>query len=402
MKATGRKAIFVIFLFLLFFGLVSRGSAAEVGVSADSVTVGCSNSFSGPLAFCGLEMVKYGAEIYFKQINDQGGVQGRKVIMKSYDDGYDPTKALVNTKRLVEQDKVFCILEPQGSSPVEATIDYLEQQKVPLLFPFQGLPLKGRMVFTAHTVYPREAEIVVDWMVQKKGFKRIGMIYQDDAYGYTYRDTATPRLKSMNMELAAQEPVKRTSIDLSAQMAKLSQDNLDALWMILTPGPGAMAIKEAKKEGWTKTKLFATGPLTDESFIILSGGEGEGVWGFSDWPDPVHSKKPAIAEYRAALQKYAAGHVPNRYSLFGYFYAKLFAEALNRAGKDVTREKLVTTMESMKNWENGVIPPVSFSKDSHAAEQSGFMVEVKNNVFQPLSGWVSLENGKLVERPLGE
>jgi len=204
------------------------------------------------------------------------------------------------------------------------------------------------------------------------------------------------------MDLVAQESVKRGAIDLSAQMAKLKQADLDALMVILVPGPGAMAIKEAKKGGWTKTRLISSGPLTDEKFIILADGEGEGVWGFSLWPDPVHSKKPAVVEYRKILDKYSPGHVPNRYSLFGYFYAKLFAEALQRMGKEVTRDKLIKTLEGIKNWENGIISPVSFSDADHEAQKDGFMVEVKGNVFMPISGWLSLDKGKLVERPLGE
>jgi len=400
MKMTWKRAVVGVFLFLVLFW-IETSAAAEVGVTSDSVVVGCSNSFSGPLAFCGTEMVKHGIEIYFRQINEQGGINGRKLIMKSYDDAYDPTRAVANTKRLVEEDKVFCILEPQGSSPVAATLD-LEKQKVPLLFPFQGLPLPGRTVFTATTSYPRDAEIVIDWLVKTKGFKRIGMIYQDDQYGSAYLDTALKKLKGTGMELAAQESVKRGALDLSAQMVKLKQADLDVLWIVLVPGPGAMVLKEAKKEGWTKTKLLATGPLTDEKFIILSAGEGEGVWGFSVWPDPVHSQKPGVVEYRNLLQKYVPGHEPNRYSIFGYFFAKLFVEGLKGTGKDVTRGKLVEALEGIKNWRNDIILPVSFSKENHAAQESGFMVEVRKNVFQPISGWQSEKDGKLVESPLGE
>jgi branched-chain amino acid transport system substrate-binding protein len=206
----------------------------------------------------------------------------------------------------------------------------------------------------------------------------------------------------MGLELVALESVKRGAIDLSAQMAKIQQANPEILLLILVPGPGAMAIKEANKMGWTKTKLISSGPLTDEKFIILSGGEGEGVWGFSLWPDPVHSKKPAMVEYRKILEKYAPGHTPNRYSLFGYFYAKLFAEGIQRTGKDLTREKFIKALEGIKKWENGIISPVSFSDIDHEAQKDGFMVEVKGNVFKPISGWINLEAGKLVERPLGE
>lgn len=386
---------------LMTMSFAARGFA-EVGVTDQSILVGCSNSFSGPLAYTGTEIVKYGIEIYFNHVNDRGGVNRRKLIHKSYDDGYDPTKAVANNKRLVEQDGVFCILSPQGTSPIFASLEYLEQQKVPLIFPFQGVSLKGKLIFTSFTSYPLETEIVTHWLVKKKGFKKIGMIYQDDKYGLTYRDTAVETLKSLGSELVVQESVKRGAIDLSAQMAKLQQADLDVLLVILVPGPGAMAIKEAKKAGWTKTKLISSGPLTDEKFIILAGGEGEGVWGFSLFPDPVHSMKPAVVEYRKILEKQVPGHVPNRYSLFGYFYAKLFAEAAQRAGKDITREKLIKTMEGIKNWENGIISPVSFSETDHEAQKDGFMVEVKGNVFKPISGWIGLEGGKLVERPLGE
>jgi branched-chain amino acid transport system substrate-binding protein len=397
-----RISWFVVVFVTLFTLGIFGGASAEVGVTKDSVLVGCSNSFSGPLAFTGTELIKFGTEVYFNHINKKGGINGRKLLLKTYDDSYDPTKAVSNTKRLVLQDKVFCILSPQGTSPIFATLDFLKEQKVPLYFPFQGAPLRGKLIFTSFTFYPKEAEIVLHWLVKKKGFKRIGMIYQDDKYGYLYRDQAVKTLKSLGMKLAALESVKRGTIDLSAQMAKLGQADLDALLVILVPGPGAMAIREAKKAGWTKTKLIASGPLTDEKFIILSGNQGEGVWGFSLWPDPVHSQKPAVVEYRKILEKYAPGHVANRYSLFGFFYAKLFCEALKRAGKNPTREDLIKATEGIKDWKNGIITPVSFSATDHQAQEDGFMVEVKGNVFKPISGWLSLEKGKLAEQPLGE
>lgn len=106
------KILFTLFSVSLIILICGKGWA-EVGVTERSILVGCSNSFSGPLAFTGTELVKYGIEIYFNHINERGGIHGRKLIHKSYDDGYDPTKAVANTKRLVEEDKVFCILSPK-------------------------------------------------------------------------------------------------------------------------------------------------------------------------------------------------------------------------------------------------------------------------------------------------
>ncbi len=387
-------------ILLIIFSFSAASLRAEVGVTDTSVLVGCSNSFSGPLVYPGTQLVNFGLEVYLKHINAQGGIHGRKILTKYYDDSYKPQNAVANTKRLVEQDGVFAILSSQGTSPVMATVKYLTSEKVPLLFPFQGVPISGvKTIFTSYIPYPTQSEIVVTWLVKEKGFKRIGMLYQDDKYGYTFRDPAKKVLAGMGLELVAAESYKRGTVDLSAQIAKLKKANLDACLLVATPKPGAGALKEAHKQGWKGTKLISSGPLTDEKFVILSGGVGEGVWGLSLWPDPVNSKMAGIVEYRDMLKKYAPDNKPNRYSLFGYFYAKLFVEGLKRAGKNLTRDSYVAALEGMKNWDNGIIPPVSFSGDNHLAQSAGFMVEVQGNVFRPISDWISLEGGKLVKQP---
>jgi len=388
----------LIVLIALFFAVAVNDVNAEVGVTDNSILVGCSNSFSGPLVYPGTQLVNNGLEAYIGYINAQGGVNGRKILTQYYDDGYKPQNAVGNTKRLVEQDKVFAILASQGTGPVMATVKYLTQNKVPLLFPFQGVPLSGqKTIFTSFTPYPNQSELVVTWLVKIKGFKRIGMLYQDDKYGYTFRDPAKKTLAKYGLKLIAAESYKRGAKDLSAQVAKLRKANLDACLLVATPPPGATFLKEAHKQGWKNTKIISSGPLTDEKYINLSGGVGEGVWGLSLWPDPVHSQDPAVIEYRKIVDKYGKDRdkTPNRYSLYGYFYAKLFVEGLKRAGKNVTRESYIAALESIKDWENGMVPPVSFSGSDHLTQNSGFMVEVQRSVFRPISGWLTLKEGTL-------
>jgi ABC-type branched-subunit amino acid transport system substrate-binding protein len=374
----------LIVLIALFLAVAVNDVNAEVGVTDNSILVGCSNSFSGPLVYPGTQLVNNGLEAYIGYINARGGVNGRKILTQYYDDGYKPQNAVGNTKRLVEQDKVFAILASQG--------------KVPLLFPFQGVPLSGqKTIFTSFTPYPNQSELVVTWLVKIKGFKRIGMLYQDDKYGYTFRDPAKKTLAKYGLKLVAAESYKRGAKDLSAQVAKLRKANLDAVLLVATPPPGATFLKEAHKQGWKNTKIISSGPLTDEKYINLSGGVGEGVWGLSLWPDPVHSQDPAVIEYRKIVDKYGKDRdkTPNRYSLYGYFYAKLFVEGLKRAGKNVTRESYIAALEGIKDWKNGMIPPVSFSGSDHLTQNSGFMVEVQRSVFRPISGWLTLKEGTL-------
>ncbi len=387
----------LIVLIALFFAV--NDVNAEVGVTDNSILVGCSNSFSGPLVYPGTQLVNNGLEAYIGYVNAQGGVNGRKILTQYYDDGYKPQNAVANTKRLVDQDKVFAILGSQGTSPVGATVKYLAQNKIPLLFPFWGEPTPGaKYIFNSFTRYPSQAELVVTWLVKIKGFKRIGILYQDDKYGYTFRDPGQKMLQKFGLKWAGAESYKRGVKDLSAQVAKLRKANLDAVLLVATPPPGATFLKEAHKQGWKNTKIISSGPLTDEKYINLSGGVGEGVWGLSLWPDPVHSQDPAVAEYRKIVDKYGKDRdkTPNRYSLFGYFYAKLFVEGLKRSGKNVTRESYITALEGIKDWQNGMIPPVSFSATDHLAQSSGFMVEVQQGVFRPISGWLTVKEGTLI------
>ncbi len=393
-----RFSVLAIILLGVFVFAVNS-SYAEVGVTDTSILVGCSNSFSGPLVYPGTQLVNNGLEAYFGYINNQGGVHGRKIITQYYDDGYKPQNAVANTKRLVDQDKVFAILSSQGTGAVMATVKFLTQNKVPLLFPFQGVPISGqKTIFTSFTPYPNQSELVVTWLVKVKGFKRIGILYQDDKYGYTFRDPAKKTLAKFGLKLIAAESYKRGAKDLSAQVAKLRNADLDACLLVATPPPGAAFIKEAHKQGWKDTKIISSGPLTDEKYINLSGGVGEGIWGLSLWPDPVNSNDPAVVEYREIMEKFGKDRdkTPNRYSLYGYFYAKLFVEGLKRAGKNLTRESYIAALEGVKEWQNGIIPAVSFSATNHSAQNSGFMVEVQKEVFRPISGWLTLKGGKLV------
>ena len=388
----------VLGIILLLSIAVGTGANAEVGVTDDSILVGCSNSFSGPLVYPGTQLVNNGLEAYFGYVNDRGGVHGRKILTQYYDDGYKPQNAVANTKRLVEQDKVFAIVSSQGTGAVMATVKYLTQNKVPLIFPFQGVPISGqKTIFTSFTPYSNQSELVVTWLVKVKGFKRIGILYQDDKYGYTFRDPANKTLAKFGLKLVAAESYKRGAKDLSAQVAKLRKANLDACLLVATPPPGAAFLREAHKQGWKDTKIISSGPLTDEKYINLSGGVGEGIWGLSLWPDPVNSMEPAVVEYREIMEKYGKDRdkTPNRYSLYGYYYAKLFVAGLQRAGRDLTRESYIAALEGVKNWENGITPPVSFSATDHLAQNSGFMVEVQKGVFRPISGWITLKDGAL-------
>lgn len=388
---------------LLAGALAAVSAGAEVGVTDTKILLGTSQSLTGPLAFEGTQQVA-GIEAYFESVNAQGGVNGRKIEWKCYDDAYKPQDSVANMKRLVEQDGIFAVLNTQGTATSKAPMPYLEEKKVPFLFPWQGdSGLAGKKyIFTSYPFYDVQTRLIAHWLVEKKGMKRLGIIYQDDAYGQPFVDTLRSELKTMGLELTAAESMKRGATDATVQVAKMANANVDAVLLALLPGQGAQVLKEAAKIGWKKTKLVGAGPLTDETFVALSGGEGEGVWGFTPWPDPVHSNLPAMKKYRETLAKYRPKVQPNRHNLYGYFYAMATVEGLKRAGKDLTREGLIRAMEGIGNWDSGIVPPISFSPTDHHAQANGMMVESKAGRFVPISGWLWVKDGKLTESPVKE
>ncbi|OGK77755.1 MAG: hypothetical protein A2X52_08035 [Candidatus Rokubacteria bacterium GWC2_70_16] len=372
--------------------VASAPAAAQQGVTDTEIVVGCSNSFSGPLAFTGEQLTKFGIDLYFKGVNDAGGIHGRKVRTVYYDDGYRPQDAVANTKKLVEQDKVFAILSSQGTAPVAATVDYLEENRVPLLFPYQGSTVtRGKKyVLNGMTLYDRQARMMVDYLVGQRKLKSFAAIYQDDEYGRAFLGPFEKELGRHGLKLAAAEPVKRGATDVSAQIAKLQVAKPQVTFLVLTPGPGAQALKERQKIGWTETLMVSSGPLTDERFLGLAGEAAEGTEGLSLWPDPLTSDLPGVRAYREALQKFAPKAEPNRYALHGYFAAMVFTEGAKRAGKSLTREGLMTALTSIKAFESGILPPISIGSDLEPLKQ-GFWVRMEKGRFKPLTDWLKSE-----------
>jgi branched-chain amino acid transport system substrate-binding protein len=372
--------------------LAAVPAAAEQGVTDTEILLGGSNSFSGPLAFTGEQLTKHGVDLYFKVVNDAGGINGRRIRTIYYDDGYRPQDAVANTRKLVEQDKIFAVMAPQGSPPVVATLEYLEEQKVPMLFPYQSSPVtRGKKyVFQGMTVSDRSSKMMIDYLAGQRKYKKFAALYQDDEYGKSFLGAFEKDLGRHGLKLAAAESVKRGVTDVSAQIAKLQAAKPEVTFLVLVPGPAAQALKERQKIGWTDTLMVSTGPLTDEVYLNLAADAAEGVEGLSLWPDPVTSDLPGVKLYREHMQKYFPKNAPNRYSLAGYYAGMLFTEAAKRAGKNLTRDSLATALQSIKGWESGILPPLTIGPD-HETQKQGFWVRVEKGHFKQLTDWLKSE-----------
>jgi branched-chain amino acid transport system substrate-binding protein len=265
-------------------------AAAQQGVTDVEIVLGCSNSFSGPLAFTGEQATRYGVDLYFKGVNDAGGIHGRKVRTVYYDDGYKPQEAVANTRKLVEQDRVLAVIAPQGTAPVAATLEYLETNKVPLLFPFQGSPITRGMkyVFSGMTLYDRQSKMMIDYLVGQRRYKRFATLYQDDEYGKSFLTSFEKDLGRHRLQLVAAESVKRGATDVSAQMAKLQAAMPEVLFLVLTPGPGGASTEGAAEDRLERGGDGFLGPAHGRALPEPGGRRGRGGRGPGALARPGH------------------------------------------------------------------------------------------------------------------
>lgn len=231
------------------------------------------------------------------------------------------------------------------------------------------------------------------YLSQVRGFKRIGIIYADNAYGDLFKNKYRQNASNFGFEMVGQQPVKdREPDDLKKEMEALKKAKPDALILALYVKQAQKALEAKSGLNWQNVVLVSSGPLTDEKYLNLPGKPAEGTIGLSLYPDPLDSQEPGVVAYRSALQKYKPDKQPNRYSLYGYIYAKLMAEGLERAGQELTRERFIDAMETIKNWKSGgILPPVSFSKTDHHAQTAAFIAELKEGKFQPITDWFDVE-----------
>ncbi|MBX7229120.1 MAG: ABC transporter substrate-binding protein [Burkholderiaceae bacterium] len=340
---------------------------AENGVSEKEIILGQSAAISGPASALGSGM-NQGIRAYFEYINSVGGVNGRKLSLRLADDGYEASRAAENTKKLIENDKVFALIGYVGTPTTLAALPILTEAKVPLIGPFTGAQSLREpfnpYLFHVRASYFDETEKIVAHLLSI-GQKKIAVFYQDDAYGKAGLAGVEQALKKRNMQILATGTVQRNSIDLSKALSILSAKP-DAIVQISAYTSCAAFILEARKRGYT-------GQFVNVSFVGSKaladalGKNGPGVMISQVVPFPFSGAIPLVRDY----QKHMALLGFKDYdftSLEGYIAAKVMVEGLKRAGRNLSRENLISALETLKNLDLGGFE-VSFSNKNHAASK---------------------------------
>lgn len=355
--------------------VLSQSVSAEDGVTADSVTIGMSNALSGPSAALGTGM-KQGVDAYFSKINKAGGVHGRKLVLKSLDDQYEPAKAVENTEKLIGE-KSFVLLGYVGTPTSQAVMPLVGKNNIPYIAPFTGAEAirnpVNKNVFNVRASYFDETEALVERFTTDLGIKKIGIFIQDDGYGAAGEAGVLRALKKRDMSLTGKGIYKRNTVEIDAGFEELKKAAPEAIIMVGTYKACAAFVKKAKASG-LKAQFANVSFVGTAAYIQEGGADVEGTIISQVFPSPSSGSEQLVKDYQADMK--AAGFSSFEYtSIEGYAGAKVFVEALKSAGKELTRDSLRASLEKMNSDIGGF--KVAFSPSNHSGSTAVYMTIVK-------------------------
>ncbi len=353
--------------FLSALALSLAATAAAQGVTDSQIVLGQSAALSGPAQQLGKDM-RAGAMLYFDVVNDRGGVYGRRIVLKTLDDGYESVRAAANTKQLIQDDKVFALFGYVGTPTSAASLPIFTAARVPFVGAFTGAELLRNpvnpYVFNVRASYYDETEAIVQHLTAMS-IDNIAIFYQDDAYGQAGLAGVERALKKRKMALSARGTVERNTVEVAKAVASIKKANPQAVILISAYKSCAAFIREMKKEGQNPT-FWNVSFVGSKALAAELGPEGRGVEISQVVPFPWDIGVPVVREYRKLVDK--AKLEPGFGTLEGFISAKVMVEGLRRAGRRLDRESFLRAMESIHDYDVGGFK-VSYGPESHSGSK---------------------------------
>jgi ABC-type branched-subunit amino acid transport system substrate-binding protein len=380
------------------------------------IVIGMSAAFNGPSRGLGIEMYR-GAMAWFDEVNRTGGVHGRKIVLRAYDDGYNPAPALANTRRLIHDDRAFLLFGYVGTATVTRVLPLLkrfEAESIYLFCPFSGAgslrtgPYR-QFVFNLRASYHDETKGLVDHFVEV-GRKRIAVFYQIDAYGRSGWDGVRRALSAHGLKMTGEATYRRGarfSESMTRQVEILRKGDPDAVICVGAYAACAAFIRDARDAGWD-LPIANLSFVGSENLLELLRVHGRGkerdytaqLINSQVVPGYTRTNLPGVKLYRKLMDKYVRVPLPEgltdkyyeplRYSftsLEGFLNARLVVEVLRKLGPNPKRSQVGKAAESLTDVDLGVGHPVSFAADRHQAPSEVYYSVVQDGAFVPLTDW---------------
>jgi len=336
-------------LALLSLTFVPSAALAQPGVTASEIKVGNTNPYSGPLSAHGTIGKSIGA--YFKKVNDEGGINGRKINYISYDDQYSPPKTLEMTRKLVEQDQVALIFQPLGTPTNSAIWKYMNDQKVPQLFLATGATKFGDPQGHPWTMgwqptYQTEGHIFAQYVLKNIPDAKVGVLYQNDDSGKDYLKGFKDGLGAAAARIIVMEQsYEVTDPTVDSQVVNLKNSGANVFFNGTAPKFASQAIRKAHDLGWKPVQILASVSASVQSVLKPAGFEAaKGIMSaqyLKDVTDPQWKNDPGFKGWMEFMQKYyPQGDINDPQNEIGISIAQTWVQVLKQAGNDLTRDNI--------------------------------------------------------------
>ena len=366
---------------LLVGGLAGAGGAAAqtvVGVTATEIKIGNTNPYSGPASAYGTIGKVIGA--YFKKVNDEGGVNGRKINYITLDDQYSPPKTVEMVRRLVEQDQVAALFQTLGTPPNSAIHKYVNQQKVPHLFVATGAtkwndPQNFPWTMGYQPNYQTEGRTYAAYVLKNVPDAKVGILYQNDDYGKDYLKGFEDGLGDAAKKLIVmKQSYEVTDPTIDSQIVNLKNSGANVFFNITIPKFAVQAIKKSTDIGWKPLHFLnnvssSLGTVLKPAGVEASRGLITALY-MKEITDPQWKNDKGFLEWVAFMKKYyPEGAIDQQENAFGYNVAILMTQVLKQCGNDLSRENIMRQAANVKNFELPLLLPgikVNTSPTDHA------------------------------------
>ena len=327
--------------------------AGSANAQESQIVLGQSTDLTGPLGELGSAMHQ-GAQAAFAAVNARGGIQGRSIVLNTLDDQYDVQKGLANVKQLMADPNTFALFNCMGTANVEAMLPMVLESGIPFFAPFTGAQLSRvpqRNVFNIRASYAEEAEKLVQHL-HTLGIKRIAIAYQANSFGKEVFNATQRSMAKLGLPEGPSATVENNASDAATAAAKIAQAQPEAVLIGLAGKPAMEFVKSfrALRRG---TSLYGLSVLGTSANIAALGADGVGMALTQVMPLPTNPVVPVSREFMQAWKAIGAKAEPSHLALEGYINARVFCEALQRAGKNPTRASFIDATWSLRKLDLG-------------------------------------------------
>ena len=358
---------------VLGIAVAGPASAEEPGITPTTIRIGTFGALTGPGYLYG-KLPMNGVEVVFDEINKAGGINGRKIELVREDDRCDPAGAIGATQKLISQDKVFALVGGGCSNPTLAARETIEKAGTPFVVfasVHDGITIPpAPNIFSVATTSSIESQAQVQFALNE-GSKKIAVVSMRDSWGRARYNPLMEALKAKGVKIVADEEMSPDANDATAQVLRLKQAGADAIIMILYPKPAAIFARDANKLAFRPLLIGQTGIADPAAFEEQVGVPGATAKFRTISMVKYTPEDPAMEKWRKAIEAKFPGDRLSVYNQFGIGSAQVLAEALKRAGPDLTQQKVIAALASLKDFAVDVYPgPITCSEADHRCHKN--------------------------------